>query len=351
MSLTNFIKMADVKAKLKPLRPGPPRKIPAALAVQPRSKRFMLVGTAFDYLLRFELQRRAPHAAATSWAAESAANFWQINDKGRVSGLCLWRDEKGVISSQANPENSDEAVTQEVAGQVRSVIERAKTAHAAYLKNTSPARPERADLAAHAIRLARLDEVVRSRQFASMLEEPAAEDVEDLIAMLAIVPFDALLHDKALLLNPIFGQTSLLVGGADADLIVGEMLMDFKTTKSDEIAVVDLDQLLGYFLLARRQRQADPTFPAINRLALYFCRHGYLWTWDTTTWTGHPQFAETEEWFFNRAEEVFKAQTAAQTVETRGSWLGVQMDPADMKLTIGELIRRGTLRVQAPPPS
>ena len=62
MSLKSFVKMADVKAKLKPLRPGPPRKIPAALAAEPRSKRYTVVGTAFDYLLRFSSsdERRTP---------------------------------------------------------------------------------------------------------------------------------------------------------------------------------------------------------------------------------------------------------------------------------------------------
>ena len=103
---------------------------------------------------------------------------------------------------------------------------------------------------AHALRLARLDEIVRCAfRFDSILEEPAAEDVEDLMSMLAVVPFDALLHDKDLLLNPAFGQTSQLVGGADADLIVGDMLVDIKATTSNTMQVGHLDQLLGYFFM------------------------------------------------------------------------------------------------------
>ena len=106
-------------------------------------------------------------------------------------------------------------------------------------------------------------------------------------------------------LNPNFKDASLLVGGADTDLIAGNLLVDFKTTKKGEMGVRDLDQLLGYLLLARKQCQSDPGCPAIERLGLYFCRHGYLWTVDATVWTEHPQFSEIEEWFFNRAEEVF----------------------------------------------
>ena len=311
MSLKHFIEKADVKAKLKLLRPGSARKIAAALSVEPRSKRYMVVGSAFDYLLRFELQRRAPHALARCWRAESAPDMiWWENDRG-AGFLNLLRDDKGVISiCHAEPDVSadDEGLAKEVAGKMRKVVENAKSAYAAYLKNTSPMRTEQEELARHAIRLAKLDDLPAAFRIDSTFEEAAEEDVEDVLALLAIVPFNALLHDKAMFLNPVFGQTSQLVGGADADLIVGDMLVDFKTTKSNTMAVQDLDQLLGYYLLARRQRQADPTFPAINRLALYFCRHGYLWSRDTTVWTEHPQFAETEEWFFTRANEAFKAK-------------------------------------------
>ncbi|MCS6925557.1 MAG: hypothetical protein NZ578_06605 [Candidatus Binatia bacterium] len=72
MSLPSFVSMPDVKAKLKPIRPKLPRKLHTPLKVAPRRKRYTLVGTAFDYLLRFELQRRAPHAISEAWAAEYA---------------------------------------------------------------------------------------------------------------------------------------------------------------------------------------------------------------------------------------------------------------------------------------
>jgi hypothetical protein len=68
----------------------------------------------------------------------------------------------------------------------------------------------------------------------------------------------------------------------------------------------DLDQLLGYYFLARHRRRLDPAFPAINRLGLYYCRHGHLWAVGATAWTDHPQFAEVEGWFCTRAKDVFK---------------------------------------------
>ena len=122
---------------------------------------------------------------------------------------------------------------------------------------------------------------------------------------MAIVPYDSLIHDRVLLLNPNFGRTSYLIGGADIDLIAGDLLADVKTKSSDSIEVGDVDQILGYFLLARKQRTFDPTFPEINRLGLYYSRHGYLWSFEASFWTKHPDFSSIEKWFFERAREVF----------------------------------------------
>src|SRR5262249_5693389 len=144
----------------------------------------------------------------------------------------------------------------------------------------------------HAVRLAKVDELVRAGQLNPSIDNADQEDVEDLLALLAIVPFDALTHPQTMILNPAFW-------GADTDLITGDMLVDFKTTKGNEMQADNLDQLFGYYLFARHRRRVEPTFPIINRLAIYFCRHGHLWTLNTATWTDNQQFAEVEEWFRN----------------------------------------------------
>ena len=301
MSLTSFVGMPDVKAKLKPLRPKLPRKLSAPLKVEPRSNRYMLVGTAFDYLLRFELQRRAPHAISEPWVAESAPEIiWRKTDSGSV-GMDL------LI--EADPEQY--LPPEQVAERARVLLENAKAAVAAYFKLKAPTAAKQAELAAHAIRLAKLDSVYRAWRLEPGFEEASSEDVQDLVDLLAIVPFDDLLHDKVLLLNPTFRQTSHMVGGADTDLIAADLLVDFKTTKKGEIEVGNLDQILGYLLLARKQCSVDPTFPVINRLGLYYCRHGYLWSLEASTWTSHPEFPEIEQWFFQRADEVFGASKKA----------------------------------------
>jgi hypothetical protein len=295
MSLTSFIKASDVSAKLKTIRPRFPRKIPSPLRAEPITKRFAMVGTAFDYLLRFELQRRAPWAAVQAWVAEHVPDMiW--SEKGF---LCLEKDGQGNISLS---KTGDEQLAKETAGRARRVVENAKAALASYVTIKSPSP---SDLAAHAIRLAKLDEMYRAHQLNLTFEDADPDDVEDLLALLAIVPCEALTNDKVFLLNPTFGQTSLLVGGADVDLITGNMIVDIKTTKQPEMDAGDLDQLLGYFFLARQQRKVDPGFPSIDRLAIYFSRHGYFWPIEAACWTDHPQFSEVEAWFFEHAKKVF----------------------------------------------
>jgi hypothetical protein len=294
VSLTCFLQMPDVMARVKPLRPKVSRKIGAPLRVEPRSNRYTMVGTAFDYLVRFELQRRAPYAVARKWMAESACDMlWKQTDDGAV----VWWDELHA-ACHLPPE--------EAGRRAHAVVENAKSALGAYLKTKAPKRTELANLAAHAIRLAKLDPVARAfRPLDPDFEAADPEVVEDLLAMLAIVPFDSLLHSKVVLLNPDFKEPSELVGGADADLIAGDLLVDFKVTKKGEVAARDLDQLLGYYLLARHQRRLDREFPEINRAAFYFCRHGHLWVLDVSTWVAHPEFAQIENWFF-RAKGVFE---------------------------------------------
>lgn len=302
MSLSSFVATMEVRDKIKPLRPKLPRKIDAPLKVEPRTKHYSWVGTAFDYLLRFELQRQAPHAVARQWVAEAALDrIW-----GERDGIGWYMDPRR--SSQNDDEASvgpDEKVVWELAQRVRTVIQEAKEAVAIYTKSRKTTKANREELASHALRLAQLDRVIREWDLDPQFEAVDSADVGDLLALLAIVPPEVLVNQQTMLLNPTFEESSMLVGGADADLITGDMLVDFKVTKKTSMKGDDLDQLLGYFLLARNQHRIDPRFPEIKKLGLYFCRHGHLWSIGSANWTDHPNFSEVEKWFLKRAEEVF----------------------------------------------
>jgi len=297
MSLTSYIKRPEVAARLKPFRIKPPRKIGAPLKVEPKTKRYDLIGMAFDYLLRFELQRRAPHAKAKPLVAEAVPDMlWGQLPGGNSGGIDVFHDRLG---------SSDYIPPQELSRRARGIVDNAKSAITAYHKNSSPSQAELTELATHAIRLANLDPVYRAFRLSLEFEKVDAEDVDDLLAIFALTRFEELMHESVLLLNPTFGESSKIVGAADADLISGNSLIELKTTKASEYDPQWLDQLLGYLLLARNERRRDPTFPQINRLSLYFCRHAHFLHLNATHFTDDPSFAELETWFIDHAKEVF----------------------------------------------
>jgi len=303
MSLTTFVELPDVKERLRALHPKIKRRIDTPLRVPSRSNRPDLIGTAFDYLLRFELKRRATHAVERGWVAVQVAGL--INTSTGEMYL-----ERGRLI--VKPQGKDA----ELARRAVRVVQRAQADVEAYRREeASDLRP----LAAHALRLAKLDVFYRAGVLDPTFEETESDDVEELLELMAIVPYEELIAEP-LFLNPSFGMFSELVRGADADLIVGDMLIDIKTIKETAIALKTLNQLLGYFLLARAARRIDrpntkrkakkatafggTVLPEIRRVGIYFSRHGFLWTQPTSAWTGHPQFEETERWFLERADQA-----------------------------------------------
>ena len=285
------------------MRPPPPRAIPARLRVEPPRQQSSgdasIVGGAFDYLLRFELQRRAPHAVPRKWVAETAAEtLWREVSPGTWGGEDLFYD-PSILGGHA-----DQRLTPEELGmRARKVVDDARAVLAPHLKATVPDLAQLAALAAQTIRLAKLDTVYRRGVLDPDFDVDASGDqVTDLLEMLHIVPWDFLVENEVIILNPTFGSSSKLVGGADGDLIAGDLLVDFKTTRKDAIDVRDLDQLLGFFLLCRRERKTDPNFPNIRRVGLYYARRGHQWLYPVSKWTEHPEFPSVEDWFVRTAE-------------------------------------------------
>lgn len=54
---------------------------------------------------------------------------------------------------------------------------------------------------------------------------------------------------RELVCNPNFGESSILVGGADADFLIDKTLVDIKTTKYYKYHEKDIHQLIGYYIL------------------------------------------------------------------------------------------------------
>jgi hypothetical protein len=61
------------------------------------------------------------------------------------------------------------------------------------------------------------------------------------------------------------------VGGADADLIVGDTLIEIKTTQAGKIERDHMRQLIGYVCLAYAAGVC-----AVQKVSVYLSRHGAL---------------------------------------------------------------------------
>ncbi|MCX5676363.1 MAG: hypothetical protein NTX87_15285 [Planctomycetota bacterium] len=289
MSLLTFVKQPDVAARLKPFLPKVSRTLPVSLRAVPRTGNFARVGTAFDYLLRFEIQRRAPHARAWPWVAEEALKFLSV---GRIV----------FLSKSETMSVSDNLVRRAC-----EVVKQARATVADFVVKKRASSRDREEAAFHALRLASLDTYLRRRYLDWQFDQVDPQDIQDLLNLLAIVPFPALIDPTVLLLNPTFGNSSRLVGGADADLITGSTVIDIKTKKPAVWTPPDFNQVLGYLVLARNERRTKRAFPVLNRIGIYFSRHGHLWTCDVASMVRTKAFREVERWFLKRAE----AQSAA----------------------------------------
>jgi hypothetical protein len=294
MSLTRFIKMPEVKKKIRILRPKITKRIPENIKVVPKSNDYMLIGTAFDYLFRFEILRLVPYAKEESWIAEKSLELiQQKNDKGtHRKDYLLYSDPEEYYSPDI------------VEKRASNIIRNSKRELSWYRKIKNPSHKEIEKVAKYAILLAKLDSVARSSHLDPQFDQADKENIQEIIEMLLIVPINEFINHNNYLLNPSFGESSSLIGGADTDLIIDDILIDIKTTKSEIIENYYLDQLLGYYILSRNQRSISLSFPKINKLGIYFSRHGYLWTMDPIIWTRNNNYSTIEKWFIEKAKEI-----------------------------------------------
>jgi len=83
MSITSLIDQPAISELFKSFVPPILRGPPKPLLVPPLTEHYSFVGAAFDYLLRFYVQRLNPHADASSWIAAQAS----VHAKARELGI------------------------------------------------------------------------------------------------------------------------------------------------------------------------------------------------------------------------------------------------------------------------
>lgn len=269
MSLLKVLQQPDIRDRFNQTFPKPKLTQTPPLLAPPRTKNYALVGRAFDYLLRFQIKALNPHAIERGWVTQNALHFLKTNAQTRLY------DQAYLFVTEAKEHYADFLQTQQ-------------------LTDT---------LIVSALRLAKLEAIYRSKKLDPTLDQIDDEDIVDLKALLAHVNVEQFTSSEPILLNPTFDLGSLVVGGADADLIIGDVLIDIKTVKEFSLERRDFNQLLGYYVLAKLAGiDNSPPGHEIKRLGVYFSRYAYLLTFNVSDVIDPITFPQFLDWFKQRCD-------------------------------------------------
>lgn len=272
MSLTKFVSIPDVKRRFNAEFALPTASIHDPLVAPPVTKNYSLVGTAFDYLLRFYLERLNPDCLKEPWVAEQSVE--------------LTRPAPRLFAATSQ------------------LLDYTKRSHQTYMETGNPDEP----ILKSVIYLAQLDVIYRAGILDPNLGKVDPGDMSDLRSLLNAVKPDLFRAHEICMLNPTFGAASELVGGADADLLIDGTLIDIKTTKNLEFMREQFNQLVGYFILNRISGQMGSIKGVtISRMGIYYSRYGILHLLPTDMIDrkeGLPQFVS---WFVSRASAEYPA--------------------------------------------
>ncbi len=280
-----------------------------ALLAPPLTNHYGLVGTAFDYLLRFEIQKRYT-VEVRGWIAEAALARLLGSALGKKTGPSLTASdlkkieritgstESRVITGNSALKDKNGNIPPKLIPvlwkQGNALVGKTKSILHKYLKSRDESWIER--LCESSLKLAKLDSIFRAGFVDIPLDDVDQEDVEDLRNLLKIVPWSTLdpYLGQRTLLNPSFRDYSRLMCGADADMIAGSLLIDIKTVKAMDQRKYAA-QLVGYGILANKHQQEDNSFPKVTMLGLYYSRFGILQTIQFKDVIRNPSYQEAEQ--------------------------------------------------------
>jgi len=279
MSLTSFLQNKDVKEKFSQEFPGPKFNLKRQIVAQPMTKNYSLVGTAFDYLIRFYLKRINPKAITQEWVAD-------LSIKGmKALGVARLRGSEVKINSALIKKAEKE-------------LSQTKALYSDYIKHGEMGD----ELMKSAIFLAQLDIYYRAGIIDENFGITNKEDIADLNNLISNIPTEAFKAKEICILNPTFGVASTLVGGADADLVIDNALIDIKTVKDLELKRSYFNELIGYYVLFRIGGiDNTPIKPQIKTLGIYYSRYGTLYSFPVNTVIDEAKLPSFIMWFKKRA--------------------------------------------------
>ncbi|HTY87996.1 MAG TPA: hypothetical protein VMB80_11065 [Candidatus Acidoferrum sp.] len=278
-SLKTFIRESpEVRHRFSELFPKCALTIRPLIVVPPvkySAQKASLIGTAFDYLLRFYLQRlNTPVIKARRWFAENAIEIlaedaeWEIRSRHETSA--------------------------ENAAKARKLVTTAKHHLAEYLDSGAISD----NLIRSALALATLDPIARSGRGDEMIGVFNTDDVLDVRRLIQAVDDSLFKATRLCLLNPTFNESPDFALGADADLVIDDAIVEIKTLQEFRLTRSDLDQLIGYFLLNELVGFSEVApKPMVTKVGVYFSRHACLHMIPIRRFIDENTLAELLPWF------------------------------------------------------
>ena len=289
MSLTSLLKYRDIKTKFKQTFPKPRLIVNKTLLAPPLTNHYLLTGTAFDYLMRFYLKYLNPKAISFRWVAEiaqletfSLLKFEYDIDEDKLINHTFSEDKKIIKTS-------------------KKILAKAKDNYKKFLMTGRMSK----NLIRSALLLAQLDPLYRGGYVDEYILDNFGivddKDIKDLKNLISLVDPKIFKARKVCLLNPTFGKASEMVGGADTDLVLDDMIIDIKTTKNFQLTRDFFNQLIGYYVLYKIGGiNKLPLRHDIRRLGIYYARYGYLYLINPQDIMDDKSLRKFIQWFKKR---------------------------------------------------
>ena len=290
MSLTSILSdrnNQELRDKLKTEFLRPAFALKTEIKAAPLTNNWGIVGTAFDYLMRFYLQHHNKNTfiQRDTWVADHS--YKTLTNQFSTSKQ---------IEVRTGFHRDKVFKTKDLLKIITDQYDQTKTNYSKFIVNGQLTE----DLIANTIYLAKLDAYFRAGIIDQNFDNHNPDDIRDLHSIISLVDKTNFTAKHKCYFNPTFGEGSMLVGGADADLIIDNTLIDIKATKHLKLEREHLNQVLGYYILSLIGGvNNNPNDRPIENIGLYFARHGELWTLPLHQLGDQRKFEEFKDWFIS----------------------------------------------------
>lgn len=256
---------------LRALRFSPQRPKNRVLLAPSLSMYGIALGVAFELLVRAQLQRINPDAIVGRWLVEEALEFAQkkLDESGYLQEESDWVVES--LSGKMTRLRRYSKDPKNAIARLYELLDITKTLQIRFIADGVVSH----DLLEGYLKLARLQgRFVRERELVIPynLDQVDSRAIHELKFMFDQVDWSRFKANKRCLLRPQFRRFSD-PGINEPDLVIDDMIVDLKASKSSSLDRNDIDSLLKYFALAKLDGLKGQRKGGINRLALYFARY------------------------------------------------------------------------------